>query len=264
MSTSTRKEFLGEFFGTFLLVFFGLSAVVLAAIIGAYVGLVQVALIWGLGLIIAITLTGPASGAHLNPAITLAFATQSDFPWKKIPHYLAAQCLGAFLGSLLMYLTFSDAITAFEETSRITRGTPESVRSAMVFGEFYPNPAAAQESEIVARFSFPAAFLAELLGTALLAFIIFTLVQQKRETVPGWLIPILIGVSLVVLISLFAPISMGGFNPARDLMPRLASSLLGWESLPFAHNGHGWFTVYIVAPLIGAQFGAFLSKLLYK
>lgn len=264
MSPETRREYLGEFFGTFLLVFFGLSAVVLAAIISAYVGLVQVALIWGLGLMVAITLTGPASGAHLNPAITLAFAAQTDFPWKKVPHYLAAQFIAAFLAALAVYFTFSSPIEAFEGANEIVRGQAGSERSAMVFGEFYPNPAAAESSLEVRSFGFSSAFIAELFGTALLAFVIFTLVNQPRETTPGWLVPILIGLTLVVLISLFAPASMGGFNPARDLMPRLASSFLGWKNLPFTHNGHGWFTVYILAPILGAQIGAFLSKALRK
>jgi len=257
---TTRREFCGELLGTFLLVFFGLSAVVAAVILDAHVGLFQVAAIWGLGLMVAISVSAGSSGAHLNPAITLAFAMWSDFSWRKVVGYVLAQCAGAFLAALLVFVLFQGALENFDREVAFDRlgeagemggwsefkeestakgihvvqgdeGKIKTIKTAMVFGEYYPNPAAAEGGKL-AWVGMREAFLAETIGTALLALTIFTLVGQKRESVPVWLVPILLGVVLVVLISLLAPITQGGFNPARDLMPRLVSSMLGWGSMP--------------------------------
>src|SRR5882672_4611244 len=89
----------GEFFGTFLLVFFGCGSVAAAVLTGAQVGIFQIAIVWGLGIATAIYLTGSMSGAHLNPAVTLTLAAFEDFPWRRVPGYWTAQWLGAFAAS---------------------------------------------------------------------------------------------------------------------------------------------------------------------
>lgn len=251
------KGFMGEFLGTFIMVFIGLATVVNAAVIEVYTGLFQVAALWGLGLTVAIMITRSMSGAHLNPAVTVAFASCQGFSWKLVPGYIIAQCLGAFLAAAVVYLLFNNAITSYEIGHQMTRGDAETVRSAMVFGEYYPNPAADHVS--LGRIGMREAALAEGLGTGFLTFIIFSLIRIKD--LPSWLIPLLIGMTLTVLISLLAPLSMAGFNPARDFMPRLFSSFVGWERLPFTHNGMGWLVVYIIAPMVGAQLGGIASLL---
>jgi glycerol uptake facilitator protein len=92
------KWFIGEFFGTFLLVFFGCGSVCAAVLTGAQVGVFQVAIVWGLGIATAIYLTGALSGAHLNPAVTVSMAAWSDFPRCRVAPYVATQLLGAFCG----------------------------------------------------------------------------------------------------------------------------------------------------------------------
>lgn len=242
--------FLGELLGTFLLVFFGCGAVANAVIFEAYTGLFQIAAIWGIGLTIAITITGPMSGAHLNPAISIALAVVDSFPKRWLPLYLAAQLLGAFLAAALLYVLFSPGIAAFESAHDITRGASGSEASARIFGEFHPT------TTPVAT-----AFLAEFLGTALLAFIIFTLTDKRREKpLPTWLIPPAIGATLTLLISLFAPLSMAGFNPARDFAPRLLSILAGWGEIPFVANGPSWWLTYLTAPILGAIIGGLIAK----
>ncbi len=254
------KAFWGEVIGTFIMVFVGLATVVNAAIIGAYSGLWQVAMLWGMGLIAAITICGPISGAHFNPAITLAFASTTDFSWRKVPSYLLAQCLGALIGAALVYGVFSGVIQAYEASHGIVRGTEASIRTAMVFGEFYPNPAA--DNPDLENVGMVTAFLGEAVGTMILAFVIFCIIQLKE--LPGWMIPVLIGITLTVIISLFAPICMAGFNPARDFIPRALSYFLGWGDVVFTANGAGYLIVYILAPIVGAQIGAFGAKLLMK
>ena len=248
-----KKQFLGELVGTFLLVFFGCGAVAADVVFEAFDGLFQIAAIWGVAVALAITLTGSLSGAHLNPAITLAFACVGDFPKKKIPLYFGAQFTGAFLAAGALYLLFGPAMVELEELEGIARGTSESVLTAQIFGEFH-SPSIPMHN----------AFFAEFLGTALLAFFIFGLIDKHRRTpLPDWLVPIAIGLSLALLISIFAPISMAGFNPARDLAPRLFSALAGWKTLPFEFNGWSWLTVYVVAPFLGGPTGAWLAKKLF-
>lgn len=76
--------------------------------------------------------------------------------------------------------------------------------------------------------------------------------------------PACIGLTVTLLISLIGPLTMACFNPARDLGPRLFSSLAGWGSVPFTANGTGWLTVYILAPLLGAQLGGAVYRLVLK
>lgn len=263
MNPKPAHAFSGELVGTFLLVFFGCGSVVAAVAMGAQVGIFQVAIVWGFAVCVAILLTGSASGAHLNPAITLAFATVRDFPWQRVPLYFAAQFLGAFLAAATLYGLFGGGIALFEATNGIVRGSPGSEASAMVFGEFFPNPGGAPISEAVRlHITVTHAWFAEFVGTALLAFAIFGFTDPKNTSSLPRYAPFAIGATLTVLISLLAPISQGGFNPARDFAPRLFSAFAGWGSLPFELNGHGWLTVYMIAPVAGAITGAYLQKLL--
>lgn len=242
--------FLGEVLGTFLLVFFGCGAVANAVVFEAYSGLFQIAAIWGIGLTIAITITGPMSGAHLNPAISIALTVIERFPKRLLPLYLGGQFLGAFLAAVLLFVLFGPGITAFESANGITRGTPGSQASAKIFGEFHPLTTPVRT-----------AFLAELLGTTLLAFVIFALTDKRRTLpLPSWLIPPAIGATLTLLISLFAPLSMAGFNPARDFAPRLFSMFAGWGEIALSTNGPSWWLTYIIAPILGAILGAFGAK----
>src|SRR5271170_5437298 len=130
----------GEFVGTFLLVFFGCGSVCAAVTTGAQVGIFQVAIVWGLGIATAIYLTAALSGAHLNPAVTISMAVWGGFPRGRVAGYIATQLAAAFVAASVLYLIFGGAIVDFETRTQITRGEPGSEASAMVFGEYYPNP----------------------------------------------------------------------------------------------------------------------------
>ena len=160
------RWFVGEFFGTFLLVFFGCGSVCAAVATSAQVGVFQVAIVWGMGIATAIYLTGSLSGAHLNPAVTLAMAAWNGFPWRRVLPYYGAQLLGAFAAAAVLYGGFAGALRQYEKTNGIVRGQPGSEASAMVFGEFYPNPCGkALTPEARERMSGPAAFGAEVVAT---------------------------------------------------------------------------------------------------
>jgi len=249
--------FIGEFTGTFLLVFFGCGSVCSAVLTGALVGVFQVALVWGLGVAIAIYLTAGLSGAHLNPAVTVALAVWEGFPPKRILPYVLAQMMGAFVAAAVLFVIFQTPLIAYETAHQIVRGTPGSEATAMVFGEFFPNPGGLPLTEMDRlRISHFGAFIAEVVGTAVLLFVVGYLSDQRKRSFPRAWVAMAIGVTLTLLICVFSPLTMACFNPARDLAPRFFSALAGWGSVPFTVNGVGWFTVYILAPIWGGLIGA--------
>lgn len=251
----------GEFFGTFLLTFFGCGSVAAAVLTGAQVGVFQVAIVWGLGIATAIYLTASLSGAHLNPAVTVTLTVWAGFPARRAAGYLLAQLGGAFAASALLYVVFAGPLTAFEATRGLVRGAPGSEASAMIFAEYFPNPAGRPLTAAARALVSPAvAFFTEFLGTGILLLVILCVTNRRNPARPKELAAATIGLTVTLLISLFAPITMAGFNPARDLGPRIFSALAGWGGLPFAVNGHGWFTVYVLAPMLGGIAGGLVYR----
>ena len=253
---SLWRQCLGEVFGTFILVFFGIGSVHAAVITGAQMGIWQVAIVWGIGIALAIYATSAISGAHLNPAITLALAAFRGFPWRKVLPYLLAQLAGALLAALILYGLFHNLIAAFEAAKTLTRGGNGSELSAMVYGEYFPNPAMIASTPALQAVTLPLAMLAECLGTAMLAFVVFAVTDTRNaDRPPALLAPLCIGLTVSLLISFLAPISQAGFNPARDFGPRLVAFLAGWGSVAIPGPHGGFFTVYILSPVIGALIG---------
>lgn len=254
----------GELAGTFLLVFFGCGSVATAVLTDSMTGVFPVALVWGLGIALAIHLTAALSGAHLNPAVSLALCVWQGFPKRRLPGYVAAQLLGAFLAAALLFAIHGDALAAYESRHGLVRGTPGSEATAMVFGEFFPNPGGKPlDAEARARLSHGRAFLAEFTGTAILLFVICGLTDARNPARPPQA-AVAIGLTVTLLICLLGPLTMACFNPARDLGPRLFSALAGWGTRPFTTNGPGWLTVYLLAPLAGGLVGAGLYSRLFQ
>jgi glycerol uptake facilitator protein len=246
----------GEVLGTFILVFCGCGSVCAAVTTGAQVGVFQVAIVWGLGIATAIYLTASLSGAHLNPAVTISFAVWGDFPWRRVAGYIAAQLSGAFVAAAVLHLIFGGAIGEYEAQTGIVRGQPGSEASAMVYGEYFPNPGGRPLALAdPRRMSQGRAFVAEVIGTAFLLMVVCGTTDQKNRGRPQILTAATIGLTVTILISLLGPLTMACFNPARDLGPRLFSSLAGWGTVPFLANGTGWLTVYIIAPILGGLVG---------
>jgi glycerol uptake facilitator protein len=255
-------ESLAEMAGTFILVFLGVGVVHAGVLTQAQSGLWQIAVVWGAAVGLAIYAVAAVSGAHINPAITVAFALRRGFPVRKVPHYVVSQLLGAVLAAMVLYGIFSGPLEAFERSHSIVRGQPGSELSAMVYGEYFPNPAVAKSlgwsPDSVSKTT---AFLAEFVGTALLAFFVFAL-TDRRNSVPIGGQAILIGLTIAGLISVIAPLTQAGFNPARDFGPRLVAYWAGWKTIAIPGPRGGFFGVYILAPTAGAVAGAFLHEVL--
>ncbi|OGV70925.1 MAG: aquaporin [Lentisphaerae bacterium RIFOXYA12_FULL_48_11] len=241
-----RREFIGETMGTFMLVLFGCGSVAVSVLFNAHQGLMQIALAWGIGVTLAIYLTRHLSCAHLNPAVSLAMVVSGRMSARRMPIYLGAQLAGAILAGLALYALFAPSIAAYENAHGIVRGTTESVKTAMMFGEYYPNPGA------TAVVSLPLAMGAEAFGTFFLVLMIFALTEGCNVGRPDdALAPVFIGLTVTSVICLVAPLTQAGLNPARDMGPRLVAWLMGWGDAAFPDRVGGWFHVYIFAPLLG-------------
>lgn len=259
--------FAGETLGTYILVLFGIGSVAAAVLTDAHVGLWQVASVWAVGVALAIYVTADISGAHLNPAITLAFALvrPREFPLRLLPVYWASQLLGAALAGVTVLAIYGPWLRRFEDVEGLVRGEPGSEHSAMVFGEYFPNPDMLADGEVGAMLISPAgAAFVEGFGTAVLALVIFSLTDRRYARISRLnLTPLLIGLTVAALISVFAPLTQAGWNPARDFGPRLVAFFAGWGEIAIPGPSNG-FWVYIVGPLIGAPVGGAIHELLVR
>jgi MIP family channel proteins len=239
----TPREAAAEFLGTFILIVFG-SAVVAQVVLagGTHGDYLSISIGWGLAVTMGVYASAGVSGAHLNPAVTLALAVHRGFPWAKVAPYALAQVAGAFTGAMVTFLTYREAFARFDGGVRQVAG-PQG--TAGIFAT-YPQP----------YLSLAGGFVDQVVGTALLVLVVFALGDGKNFAPEGRLGPLLVGLA-VVLIGLTFGLNAGyAINPARDFGPRVFTLLAGWGPEVF-RAGNGWWWVPIVAPPIGAVLGGF-------
>lgn len=247
------KALLGEFIGTFILVFIGCGSVAIAVLYNS-LNLYQIATIWGIGVSLAIYSTRAYSPAHLNPAVTLGMFLLKKQSFFTSILFLFVQLLGGIFAGSLLFIFFDNSIIEYEVNNTIVRGTIESQKTAMIFGEFYPNPG----NHALEQLSTIKAFLLEAIGTFLLMFSILLITNSK--VISSKIIPVLIGLTVSILIVFIAPYTQAGLNPARDFGPRLVAYFSGWGNASFPVQNFGFFTVYIFAPIVGASVAAIIFK----
>jgi glycerol uptake facilitator protein len=247
-----RSPLLGEcsaeFFGTMLLILFGCGVVAqvvtggtpLSTAPGSTGDYNSIAWGWGLGVAMAVYVAGRLSGAHLNPAVTVALAAFKGFPARKIAPYIGAQVLGAFVGALIVRLNYADLIYKVD---------PQHTKATQ--GIFSTSPDAGV--------SIWTAFSDQVVGTAILVAVIFALTSAVNNPPLSNMGPLVIGL-LVVAIGLGWGANAGyAINPARDFGPRLASFVTGYHDAWYSANGPElYFWLPIVAPLIGGLIGGAL------
>ncbi|MBS1786658.1 MAG: MIP family channel protein [Acidobacteria bacterium] len=232
-----KRELLAEFLGTFVLIAFG-AAVVAQVVLGKNQNgeYLSINLAWGFAVTMGIYVAGGVSGAHLNPAVTMALAVRGQFPWSKFLPYFVAQTAGAFCGAATAFIVYREAFHAFD-------GGVRQMNTAGIFAT-YPQP----------YLSTSGALIDQIVGTAMLMLVI-SAIGDARNSVPGNVAPLAVGF-LVMVIGMAMGLNAGyAINPARDLGPRLFTAVAGWGSQVFTIN-HYYFWVPIVGPLIGGPLGA--------
>ena len=191
---SLAKLCVAEFVGTYLLILLGCGAVHAAVLTGAQSGLWQVAIVWGIAIMLAIYTVGAISGAHINPAITLALAVWGGFSWRSVLPYVSSQLVGAFVAAATLFVLFNPYLKAREQEKQVVRGAPGSEITAMCYGEYFPSPGPLSNSpgpysvdtheRLNSFVSEPTAFLAELLGTLILALVVFAVTDRGNPAAP--------------------------------------------------------------------------------
>jgi MIP family channel proteins len=242
MLRGTWREAAAELLGTFVLLVFGTASVAQSVLSAGSAGSpLAIHLSWGLAVTLGIYVSAGVSGAHLNPAVTLALAAFRGFPWRKAPAYVLAQLAGAFAGAAVTFATYREAFDHFDGGTRQVAGP---LATAGIFAT-YP------QSYLSAV---PGGFVDQVVGTALLMLGIFAIADRKNAG-PATGAPVLVG-ALVALLGMTFGFNAGyAINPARDLGPRLFTSLAGWGGEVF-RAGDGWWWVPIVAPCLGALLGS--------
>ena len=199
-SSTLKGQCIAEFLGTALLIFFGCGCVAALKLAGASFGQWEISVIWGLGVAMAIYLTAAISGAHLNPAVTIALWLFACFDKRKVVPYIIAQIAGAFCAAALVYGLYHNLFVDFEQANHIVRGSVASLDQAGVFST-YPNP----------HISVGQAFLVETVITAILMCLILALTDDGNGIQRGPLAPLLIGILIAVI---GAPVKATSPQPA--------------------------------------------------
>ncbi|ASF40345.1 aquaporin family protein [Halobacillus halophilus] len=233
------SEFLAELIGTMILIIFGggvVGGVVLKNSKAEGAGWVVITIGWGLAVAMGVYAVGSFTGAHINPAVTLGFAAVGEFPWSKVPVYITAQMIGAFIGAVIVFLNYLPH----------WRDTEDQGAKLAVFST---DPA------VRSPFS---NLVSEMIGTfVLLMGLMFIGANEFTEG----LNPLIVGLLIVAI-----GMSLGGatgyaINPARDLGPRIAHALLPIPKKGSSDWGYAWIPV--VGPILGGIYGAVFYRAMF-
>jgi MIP family channel proteins len=242
MPRGVLRELLAEFLGTFVLIVFGVGVVAQFVLskggAGSYL---SINITWGLAVMMGCYVSAGVTGAHLNPAVTLALAVHRKFPWNKVLPYSVAQLAGAFVASAVVYVTYREALGAFDGGVRQVLG-PQGTAGIWAT---YPQPFLS---------TVPGGVIDQVVGTALLVAVIFGISDSRNSPAPAGVAPVVVGLLVVAIGAAFGFNSGYAINPARDFGPRLFTFLAGWGSEVF-RAGNNWWWVPIVAPCVGAVIG---------
>jgi glycerol uptake facilitator protein len=235
-------EVSAEILGTFTLIIFGVGVVAQTVLTPFTAGAQSIHWAWGIGVIMGVYVAGGISGAHLNPAVTLALAVRRGFSWGKVLPYWGAQLLGAFLAALVIRWNYWEAFNKFDPG--------KTAKSQVVYSTLPGNG--------VLPISHMGAFRDQIIGTAVLVMLILAIVDTRNSAPGANLAPFIIGLVVVGIGMALGADAGYAINPARDLGPRLASWITGWSNAWNDQNGSFYAWVPIVGPFIGGVLGAFV------
>lgn len=241
------REMAAEFAGTLILILFGVGVVAQVIAGGPALGdHDSISWAWGLGVTLGVYVAARISGGHINPAVTVALALFKGFPWRKVLPFCFAQTLGAFVAALIVRWDYTEILHKFDPGL--------TLKSQFVF------------STLPGNGSLPVgtwgAFRDQVIGTAILLFLVLALTDVRNAPPLANLAPLIIGLVVVAIGMAFGSDAGYAINPARDFGPRLAQFLTGYESAWRDQYGNFYFWVPIAGPLIGGPLGAGLYILL--
>jgi glycerol uptake facilitator protein len=233
------STFMAELLGTMLLILLGdgvVANVSLKKSKGENAGWIVITIGWAIAVAIPVYIFGPISGAHFNPAVTIAFASIGQFSWADVPMYIIAQLIGAIIGAFLVWITYLSHWEATEDP-------------AAKLGVFCTAPAIRDNTSNL---------ITEIVGTF---FLVFGIMGVSNTKMVDGLSPLVVG-----LIILAAGISLGGptgyaINPARDLGPRIAHAILPIKGKGDSDWGYSW--IPIVGPIIGGIIAAIFFNVIF-
>ena len=236
-------ELIAEFLGTFVLILFGTGVVAMVVLFPSnnpgetiHGGFTNITLGWGLAVTMGIYIAGKISGAHLNPAVTLALAVFRGFPWRKVLPYSIAQTAGAFAGRRARLLELSAGVSSGRSATRSHRRSLHHVSR-------------------LSRQLLQAGFLDQFIGTGLLLLLIFAITDEFNSPPGANLAPVMIGLVVVAIGMSFGGMHGYAINPARDFGPRLFTVVAGFRNNGLTDGTHVWW-IPVVAPLLGGLAGA--------
>ncbi len=232
-------ELAAEFAGTMILILFG-TGVVAQVVAGGIGDHDSIAWAWGLGVTLGVYVAGRISGAHLNPAVTVALAVFKGFSWRKVLPYAGAQLLGAFVAALLVRWNYSEVLNKLDPG--------HTVKTQGVFSTLPGNGALPVHTFGALR--------DQVIGTAILLFLILAVTDARNSSPAANLAPFIVGLIVVAIGMAWGTDAGYAINPARDLGPRLASFFTGYGTAFRDQYGGLYFWVPIVGPLIGGVIGA--------
>jgi len=235
-------EMLAELMGTAIILLFGAGVCAMVVLFGrgtpgevVHGGYTNITIGWGVGVTMGVYVAGKVSGAHLNPAVTLALALFRGFPWRKVIPYSVAQTAGAFAGAALVFFNYRE---------QFLKADPQLERTAGIFTTFPAFPGLPHVG-----------FFDQVLGTALLLMLVLAVTDERNQAVSANLAPLIIGLIVVGIGVSFGALHGYAINPARDLGPRLFVTLAGFRNNGLIDGSHAYW-VPIAGPLVGGVLGA--------
>lgn len=230
-----RSEFLAEIMGSMIIALFG-CGVVASVVVGNNGAPINIHIAWGLAVTFGIYASGKVSGAHLNPAVTLALATTGRFSWSKVWYYILAQMIGFFIGAAIVFAVYYGKWIEVDPNFENTTG---------VFATFPAIP------------GFLYGFIDQVVGTFLLVFLILATGDANNTPAGANLGPIIVGLIIVAIGTSFGFMHGYAINPARDLGPRLFAVAAGFKNNGLTDGSNIWI-VPVVGPIVGGVLGAII------
>ena len=264
-------ELMAEFLGTMIILAFGDGCVAMAVAALPGSGRAQttttiflaagdwllIAWGWCFAVAFAVWVAGGVSGAHLNPAVTLAFAVRRNFPWRKVVPYWIAQVVGAFVGAAIVFMVYDSAINAFNLAAKTPKGSGSALATYSIFATF---PAPYFHGSTVGP------LIDQIVGTAFLVLFVVAVIDARNTAVGSNLGPLIIGFIVAAIGISYGANAGYAINPARDFGPRLFAYFAGWGkvALPGSYRAIGFhFSDYFWIPIVGPLIGGVIGVIIY-